>query len=400
MVSPEAEMDRICQEEHKRLLKKLKEVKDQMTKLVEAEKAAQRRLDKLKEQEDEQLKKLEQIEKESKETKKERKKKAKHRKVRAKISLDNLIIGKQLGIGASGSRVFSCILDGWICAMKQLDISVADQIGLDNFEKEIRILQKLPRHPNIVRFLCYDLDYAQGRLRLFMTRYSCTLRDVIREREESNTTLPLHALCTQAYDIACGLAFIHERNVIHRDLKTENIYGTKDERGELRGLAIGDFDISLILTHKTKAKSTVGTYQFMAPEVFQSQGDSSYTTKADVFSFGMVMYSMMTNSTPFSKHGALDIMEYFQKGKRPSMNEELLTRYSPLIPLFVECTDPYPNNRPSSSDCKALILRILRSQQASSASGTLSPPPAIHPTSTSPPNEAPSPATSRKKPDD
>jgi hypothetical protein len=153
----EAETDRICQEENKRLMKKLKEVKEQLGKmgkrssssflclclfllflfgflslsflllssllltfvfllllntLVEMERATQKRLEKMKEQEEEQLRRLEYLDKESKESKmerkKDRKKKPKNRKIKLKLSLDNIVVGKQLGIG--GKEILLSVL--------------------------------------------------------------------------------------------------------------------------------------------------------------------------------------------------------------------------------------------------------------------------------------------------
>jgi len=90
-----------------------------------------------------------------------------------------------------------------------------------------------------------------------MTRYSCNLRDVILEREKTNVATPLRTVCQHALDVATGLAFIHERNIIHRDLKTENIYAIMDDgTNQIQDLAIGDFDVSVRLSNRIRAKST------------------------------------------------------------------------------------------------------------------------------------------------
>src|SRR5262249_28742897 len=146
--------------------------------------------------------------------------------------------------------------------------------------------------------------------------------------------LPLHKVICQVADIARGLSFLHSHNIMHRDLKTENIYAVINDSNQIQILAIGDFDVSFQLSSKSKPKSTVGTFHYMAPEVFSALGSIIYTPKADIFSFGMVLYSILTNTTPFGCYNAIEIQECYRAGERPPITDTIKSQYSPLVSLF------------------------------------------------------------------
>ena len=234
------------------------------------------------------------------------------------IDLREIEICQQIGRGASSAGVFLCLVDGWACAMKQLKREHVASIDIRCFEREMEILYQLPAHPSIVRYLFHT---STGKdLCLFMQLYSGTLREHLDERRKTNQLMEPEKIAQIALEIAYGIQFLHQHNVIHRDIKAGNIFITKNEKDEVTKIAIGDFDTSLRVTASIKnlkedadmiirdednvikrptpsrnlateekrnyfsqyrPKSTVGTAGFMAPEVIKSRGAKPYGFKAD-----------------------------------------------------------------------------------------------------------------------
>lgn len=84
-----------------------------------------------------------------------------------------------------------------------------------------------------------------------------------------------------------ALVYVHKRHVIHRDIKTQNVFLTSSHT-----IKVGDFGISKVLESSTQvAMTVVGTPYYMAPEACQSQ---PYTTKSDVWALGVLIYELCT----------------------------------------------------------------------------------------------------------
>jgi serine/threonine protein kinase len=137
-------------------------------------------------------------------------------------------------------------------------------------------------------------------------------------------------------EIAEGMVFLHSRNVIHRDLKSLNIL--LDENNEPN---ICDFG----LTRQVDQTMTgcLGTYHYMAPEVIES---SRYDFKADVFSFGMLMWEIVKGQVPFSwfKQDHLRIVGAIRGGERHAMPKEASL---PLRLLIKDCWAQVPEDHPT-----------------------------------------------------
>jgi serine/threonine protein kinase len=161
--------------------------------------------------------------------------------------------------------------------MKELDLEYMNNEGIAAFEGEIRVLELLPHHPNIVRYLFHE--NKNKKLRLFMTRYSTTLNHEIATRQP--TRFPVADIRRYGLDMVRGLEFLHSHQIIHRDLKSENIFVMLNERREIIQLAIGDFDTAKKVSAKNQAKTVLGTPQWMAPEVLNANEEGGYGFPAD-----------------------------------------------------------------------------------------------------------------------
>lgn len=82
-----------------------------------------------------------------------------------------------------------------------------------------------------------------------------------------------------------GLKYLHSMNIVHRDLKTANIFLSKDEKQIL----LGDLNVSKIVKKNQMARTQAGTPYYTAPEIWQ---DSPYNFKCDIWSFGCIIYEL------------------------------------------------------------------------------------------------------------
>ena len=101
--------------------------------------------------------------------------------------------------------------------------------------------------------------------------------------------------------ICLALEYVHSRRVIHRDLKTQNIFLTGNNT-----IKLGDFGISKVLeTTCANANNVVGTPYYMAPEACQSE---PYTSKSDVWALGVILYELCTLKKPFEADNLLGLV--------------------------------------------------------------------------------------------
>lgn len=94
---------------------------------------------------------------------------------------------------------------------------------------------------------------------------------------------------------------MHNKNILHRDIKTQNIFMTSDNV-----LKLGDFGISRELDIDAKAQTSCGTPYFMPPEVCEGK---SYDRKADVWSLGVILYELITLKKPFDSETIQDVLK-------------------------------------------------------------------------------------------
>lgn len=145
------------------------------------------------------------------------------------------------------------------------------------------------------------------------------------------------------FGIAAGMAYVHQKKIIHRDLKSENIMLDNDYHPK-----IADFGFSKIFEEGTQNQINqtlgIGSPAYMAPEFFDNE---HYSNKIDVFSYAIILYEILTLNKPWDKHKNVTIFTLpalIKEGKRPIINEnEVSDDYKELIH---RCWDQEPDNRP------------------------------------------------------
>ena len=152
------------------------------------------------------------------------------------------------------------------CALKEFCFDKKiDKIILERFTKEIEMIETLS-HPNIVKYLNHTRKPTY--LRLFMTRYESTLRQEIRVRESEVfqqicEPFSCREILFVLLNIARGLKYLHDNRILHRDLKTDNIFLNFGEHENISLAVIGDFDSAKRLVSTLHAKTIIGTTNYM-----------------------------------------------------------------------------------------------------------------------------------------
>lgn len=202
-----------------------------------------------------------------------------------------------------------------------------DTSHVDELRREADIAARLS-HPNVCDLVgvaadhdcfCLAYEFCEGGSLLSL------LSDTSRYYEY----LPI------ALDIANGMAYLHSRNVIHRDLKPSNILLTRDHRAQ-----ISDFGMSVANSGQELTAET-GTYRYMAPEVIRHE---SYSSNADVYSFGICLWQLITREVPFSTMTPIQAAYAVAEGRRPSIPESVPRRLQEII---MACWDQDSHRRPS-----------------------------------------------------
>ncbi|XP_059276607.1 serine/threonine-protein kinase STY13-like [Lycium barbarum] len=260
------------------------------------------------------------------------------------IDLRKLTMGRAFAQGAFG-KLYKGTYNGEDVAIKLLERPEHDleraHLMEQQFQQEVTMLANL-KHPNIVRFIgacrkpmvwCIVTEYARGgSVRQFLTR-------------RHNRAVPLKLAVKQALDVARGMEYVHGLNLIHRDLKSDNLLIAAD-----KSIKIADFGVARIEVQTEGMTPETGTYRWMAPEMIQHR---PYTQKVDVYSFGIVLWELITGMLPFQNMTAVQAaFAVVNKGVRPTIPIECLPVLSEIM---IRCWDAEPDNRPTFSQVVGML---------------------------------------------
>jgi serine/threonine protein kinase/peroxiredoxin family protein len=248
---------------------------------------------------------------------------------------------QKLGKGTFGS-VVKGQLRGKTVAVKTIDANwksdgeVHTKI-LDDFRNECAVMTKL-LHPNVLLLMGVCLEPEQGKL--IMVTELMPRGSVFDLLHNSDDEISFKQRMRFARDTALGVNWLHLSNppILHLDLKTQNIL--VDENWVAK---VADFGLSRI--KKTEQKGAVGSPLYMAPEVLAEQ---PYSEKADVYSFGIIVWELLTQMIPYEDKDfetVADVFRYVVKQqKRPTMPDNCPPRLAKLIGA---CLEHDPRKRPS-----------------------------------------------------
>ncbi|MEO6222247.1 MAG: serine/threonine-protein kinase, partial [Vicinamibacterales bacterium] len=269
-----------------------------------------------------------------------------------------------LGAGGMGEvyRAHDTRLDRDV-AIKILPSDVRkDEERLKRFEQEARATAALS-HPNILAV--YDIGVADDVMYVASELLEgSTLRDAFEQ-----PVTPARA-CAWAVQIANGLAAAHARHIVHRDVKPENLFLTKDGRVKILdfGLArvaqpVSTDDATVMQSpHATLPGTVMGTVSYMSPE--QARG-LAVDDRSDIFSLGVVLYEMLSGRCPFAGPSTVETMHATLTADPPEFDSVRLIPQT-LERIIRRCLEKRPEDRFHSAHDLALALEAVGGSRSQS----------------------------------
>jgi serine/threonine-protein kinase len=240
------------------------------------------------------------------------------------------------------------VVDNRHVAVKLLPPDVANATILSRFERELEILKTL-RHPNIVRSFG---GTCEGNQRFYAMELveGGTLDKLLEERGKFSPEVAVQF----ALQMASGLAYAHERGIVHRDVKPGNFLLTT--AGKLK---LSDFGLATVeaATKITAAGKTMGTFPYMAPE--QIRGRPPVSPQTDLYALGCVIFEMLTGRTPFVGDTPAEVMHKHLDTKPPRIAEFTADCPMGLESLVRDLLQKEPADRPASAYVVAKRLTDL-----------------------------------------
>ncbi|CAN6233284.1 unnamed protein product [Urochloa humidicola] len=255
-----------------------------------------------------------------------------HRRIKRTIT--TWIKGEHLGSGSFGSVYEAISDDGFFFAVKE--VSLMDQ-GLNakqrilQLEHEISLLSRL-EHENIVQY--FGTDKEGGKLYIFL--------ELVTQGSLAALYQKYHLQDSQvsAYtrQILNGLLYLHQRNVLHRDIKCANIL--VDASGLVK---LADFGLAKEMSILSQARSSKGTVYWMAPEVAKAK---PHGPPADIWSLGCTVLEMLTGKVPYPDMEWTHALLKIGRGIPPEIPDILSEDARDFIK---KCVQANPNDRPSAA---------------------------------------------------
>ncbi|CAH9103123.1 unnamed protein product [Cuscuta europaea] len=262
-----------------------------------------------------------------------------------------IYIGSKIGEGAHG-KVYQGRYGDQIVAIKVLKRgdTTQERASLESrFVREVTMMSKV-KHENLVKFIgaCKDplmVIVSELLPGMSLRKYLVSLRPA---------KLDLLLALNFALDIARAMECLHANGIIHRDLKPDNLLLTASQDS----LKLADFGLAREETLTEMMTAETGTYRWMAPELYSTvtlrQGEKKhYNNKVDVYSFGIVLWELLTNRMPFE--GMSNLQAAYAaafKQERPILAEEI----PPDLAFIIQSSwVEDPNMRPSFTQ----IIRML-----------------------------------------
>ena len=273
-----------------------------------------------------------------------------------KITL-NTIIEENSGLPSQKYKVISKLGDGSYgtvylainvmtkqnIAMKKINKVKENEIDDMEIKNEIDILSKLD-HPNIVKIIEF---YSTPKAYYIITDF-CSCGELYNQIKLQYTENQLAVLF---YQVLSGLCYLHDKNIVHRDLKLENILISEIEKDNITNekyfwVKIIDFGTAKIFEKNKNEKAVVGSSYYIAPEVLHK----NYNEKCDTWSIGVILYMLIVGKAPFDGQNDEEIIENIEKGEFNSKHKKLLNSSIEVQDLVKKLLEVNVNKRLSSSD--------------------------------------------------
>ncbi|KAI5078694.1 hypothetical protein GOP47_0006365 [Adiantum capillus-veneris] len=266
-----------------------------------------------------------------------------------------LRVGAKIGEGAHG-KVYEGRYRDMSVAIKVLQRAptLEEQEKLEaRFVREVDMMSRV-QHKNMVKFIgaCKDpvmaitTELLPGRS---LRKHLLSLRP---------SQLDLHVAVSYALDVANAMECLHNNGIIHRDLKPDNLLLTANQKS----VKLVDFGLAREESLTEMMTAETGTYRWMAPELYSTVtlrlGDKKhYNNKVDVYSFGIVLWELVTNRLPFE--GMSNLQAAYAaafKNARPTIPDGLPEE---LVFILQSCWAEEPNMRPTFGQVVQMLATLL-----------------------------------------
>ncbi|XP_046731417.1 serine/threonine-protein kinase Nek4 isoform X7 [Silurus meridionalis] len=231
--------------------------------------------------------------------------------------------------------------------IKKLNLRTSSKRERRAAEQEAQLLSQL-KHPNIVT---YRESWEGKDHQLYIVMGFCEGGDLYhRLKQQKNELLPERQVVEWFVQIAMALQYLHEKHILHRDLKTQNIFLTKTNI-----IKVGDLGIARVLENQNDMASTlIGTPYYMSPELFSNK---PYNYKSDVWALGCCVYEMATLKHAFNAKDMNSLVYRIVEGKLPQMP----SKYDPQLGYLIRrMLCKRPDDRP---DVKHILRQPYIKQQ-------------------------------------
>ncbi|KAK4380624.1 hypothetical protein RND71_002486 [Anisodus tanguticus] len=263
----------------------------------------------------------------------------------------------ELGRGGFGVVYKGELDDGTQIAVKRMEAGIISNKALDEFRSEITVLSKV-RHRHLVSLLGYSVEGSERILVYEYMPQGALSRHLFHWKKFKLEPLSLKKRLNIALDVARGMEYLHtlaHQSFIHRDLKSSNILLGDDFRAK-----VSDFGLVKLAPDGEKSVVTrlAGTFGYLAPEYAVT---GKITTKADVFSFGVVLMELLTGMMALDEDRPEEsqyLVSWFWNNKSSKeklmaavdpaldMKDEIFESISTVAELAGHCTAREPGQRP------------------------------------------------------
>ncbi|XP_062391249.1 serine/threonine-protein kinase Nek5 [Sardina pilchardus] len=262
---------------------------------------------------------------------------------------NNYELVRPIGQGAFGKAFLAKARDGSArqCVVKEINLRKMSAREREASQKEVVLLSQM-KHPNIVSFI----TSYQERGCLYIVMEYCDGGDLMKRIHiQKGQLFSEEQIMDWFVQICLGLKHIHDRKVLHRDIKAQNIFLAQ---GGLK-VKLGDFGIARRLSSTLElARTCVGTPYYLSPEICNNK---PYNNKTDVWSLGCVLYELCTLKHPFEACSLRQLVVCICRGRYAPVPAHYTSGLRQLIGQLFKVP---PRERPSINSL--LRLPVLESR--------------------------------------
>jgi len=265
-----------------------------------------------------------------------------HRDCAALLKKHNYAEIRKIGEGSFGKAILVRTDDGSQLVCKMVDVSQASTKETQDAIKEGRLLAAF-KHPYIVRYrenfidngwLCILMDYCEGG----------DLCKQIEKAKKSRSPIAEEQVLRWMTQALLALKYIHDKHVLHRDLKSSNFFLSKSNN-----LKMGDFGIAKVLSCTAAcARTQIGTPYYLSPEVCQ---EKPYTWPSDIWAMGCILYELCALKVPFDAANISGLVQKICRGPTPV----IVASYSDFVKNL--CTEMLSRNQSGRPSAESVLQR-------------------------------------------